>query len=293
MKDTITRATAANAQIRAFVANTKNLVQTAYDKHKTSPVVTAALGRTLTAGAMMGVMQKGEKDLLTIKIDGDGPMESITVTADSKGCVKGFALNPRVDIPLKANGKLDVSGAIGNGMLTVIKDMGLKEPYTGQIPLQTGEIAEDFTYYFMVSEQVPSAVGLGVLVDRDYSVKQAGGFIVQLMPFAEDEVISKLEENLANISSVTKMLEEGMSNEDILHLLLEGLEPEIVQEHTPEFACNCGNGRIEKALISLGKAELGKMIEDKEPIEVHCDFCNTSYTFSVEELEKLYQSAKR
>lgn len=290
--DTIVRATAADAQIRAFVANTKELVQTAYEKHNTSPVVTAALGRSLTAGAIMGMMQKGEKDLLTIKIAGDGPVGSITVTADSQGQVKGYAENPLVDIPLKPNGKLDVSGAIGNGMLTVIKDIGLREPYSGQIPLQTGEIAEDFTYYFTASEQVPSAVGLGVLVDRDYSVKQAGGFIVQLMPFASEEVISRLEENLSKISSVTKMLDDGLSNKQILELLLDGLSVEIMEETTPSFACNCGNGRIERALITLGKKELGKMIADKEPIEVHCDFCNTSYTYSVEELKKLYDKAK-
>lgn len=287
MSDKIIRATAANAMIRAFVAETRQLVNTAYEKHKTSPVVTAALGRLLTAGSIMGITQKSEKDLMTIKIDGSGPLEHITVTADYKGRVKGFASEPIIDIPLKPNGKLDVSGAIGAGSLTVIKDMGLKEPYVGQTELVSGEIAEDITYYYMASEQVPSSVGLGVLVDKDYSVKQAGGFMIQLMPFASDEVIDKLEENLSKVTSVTNMFEEGLSPEDILNRLLEGLEPEIVDEIVPEFYCSCSKERVSNALASLSKEELQSMIDDGENINVHCDFCNSDYDFTPEELREL------
>jgi len=287
MSDKIIRATAANAMIRAFVAETRQLVNTAYEKHKTSPVVTAALGRLLTAGSIMGITQKSEKDLMTIKIDGSGPLEHITVTADYKGRVKGFASEPIIDIPLKPNGKLDVSGAIGAGSLTVIKDMGLKEPYVGQTELVSGEIAEDITYYYMASEQVPSSVGLGVLVDKDYTVKQAGGFMIQLMPFASDEVIDKLEENLSKVTSVTNMFEEGLSPEDILNRLLEGLEPEIVDEIVPEFYCSCSKERVSNALASLSKEELQSMIDDGENINVHCDFCNSDYDFTPEELREL------
>lgn len=287
MSDKIIRATAANAMIRAFVAETRQLVNTAYEKHKTSPVVTAALGRLLTAGSIMGITQKSEQDLMTIKIDGSGPLEHITVTADYKGRVKGFASEPIIDIPLKPNGKLDVSGAIGAGSLTVIKDMGLKEPYVGQTELVSGEIAEDITYYYMASEQVPSSVGLGVLVDKDYTVKQAGGFMIQLMPFASDEVIDKLEENLSKVTSVTNMFEEGLSPEDILNRLLEGLEPEIVDEIVPEFYCSCSKERVSNALASLSKEELQSMIDDGENINVHCDFCNSDYDFTPEELREL------
>lgn len=287
MSDKIIRATAANAMIRAFVAETRQLVNTAYEKHKTSPVVTAALGRLLTAGSIMGITQKSEKDLMTIKIDGSGPLEHITVTADYKGRVKGFASEPIIDIPLKPNGKLDVSGAIGAGSLTVIKDMGLKEPYVGQTELVSGEIAEDITYYYMASEQVPSSVGLGVLVDKDYTVKQAGGFMIQLMPFASDEVIDKLEENLSKVTSVTNMFEEGLSPEDILNRLLDGLEPEIVDEIVPEFYCSCSKERVSNALASLSKEELQSMIDDGENINVHCDFCNSDYDFTPEELREL------
>lgn len=292
MEDKILRATAGNAQVRIFVADTKNLVEEAFEKHQTMPVATAALGRMLTAGAIMGVLQKGEKDLLTIKIQGDGPMESVTVTADARARVKGYVANPLVDIPLKPNGKLDVSGAIGNGDLTVIKDMGLKEPYVGRTRLQTGEIAEDLTFYFTVSEQVPSSMGLGVLVDRDYHVKCAGGFLVQLMPFAEEEVIAKLEKNLSKITGVTSMLEEGKTPEDILNIIAEGLEPEVVDTITPSYYCNCSKERVQKALISLGKEELQSMIDEQKEIEIHCDFCNKYYYFSVKELEELCQNSR-
>ncbi|MBR4083500.1 MAG: Hsp33 family molecular chaperone HslO [Lachnospiraceae bacterium] len=289
MTDYIVRATAANAQIRAFACTTKEMVETARQAHNTSPVMSAALGRLLTAGAMMGIMMKGEKDLLTLQIRGDGPAKGITVTADSQGNVKGYPIVGDVILHANAVGKLDVSGALGNGNLCVIKDMGLKEPYVGQVELQTGEIAEDLTYYFATSEQVPSCVGLGVLMERDNTVKQAGGFIIQLMPFTEDEVVGKLEQNLAKVSSVTSMLESGMSPEDILHTLLEGFDVEIMETRETRFACNCGKERIEKALISIGKKELQEMIEDGEPIEVKCHFCNKGYEFSIDELKDIYR----
>lgn len=292
MKDYIVRATAANAQIRAFACTTRNTVETAREAHNTSPVMTAALGRLLSAGAMMGAMLKGEKDILTLQIKGDGPGNGITVTADAAGNVKGYANVPDVMLPPNALGKLDVSGALGQGMLSVIKDLGLKEPYVGQTVLQTGEIAEDLTYYFATSEQVPSSVGLGVLMEKDNTVKQAGGFIIQLMPFAEDSVVDKLEENLSKVSSVTSMLDAGNTPEQMLEILLEGLEIEFNDTMPAAFACNCDKKRVEKALISVGKAELKSMIEDGEEIEVNCHFCNTHYRFSVDELKDLYQKAK-
>lgn len=292
MNDYIVRATAANAQIRAFACTTKELVEKARQAHNTSPVVTAALGRLLSAGAMMGVMLKGEKDLLTLQIKGEGPINGLTVTANSSGKVKGYANVPDVVLPANAIGKLDVGGAIGNGMLSVIKDMGLKEPYVGQTVLQTSEIAEDLTYYFATSEQVPSSVGLGVLMERDNTVKQAGGFIIQLMPFAEDSVIDKLEENLTKISSVTSLLDAGNTPEQMLEILLEGMEPEITDKMPTAFECNCDKKRVEKALISIGKKELKSLIEEGEEIEVNCQFCNTHYKFSVEELKDLYHHSK-
>lgn len=292
MTDYIVRATAANAQIRAFACTTRNIVETARQAHNTSPVVTAALGRLLSAGAMMGSMMKGEEDILTLQIKGDGPVNGITVTADSKANVKGYANVPEVILPANSVGKLDVSGAIGNGVLSVIKDLGLKEPYVGQTALQTGEIAEDLTYYFATSEQVPSCVGLGVLMEKDNTVKQAGGFIVQLMPFAEDAVIDKLEQNLAKISSVTSILDEGNTPEQMLELLLEGMEPAITDTLPTNFYCNCDKARVEKALISIGKSELKEMIAEGKEIEVNCHFCNKNYAFSVEELKSLLQKAR-
>lgn len=284
MKDYIVRATAAGAQIRAFAATTRNLVEEARKAHNTSPVMTAALGRLLTAGAMMGVMLKGEKDLLTLQIRGDGPGRGLTVTADSLGRVKGYPLAADVILPANSQGKLDVSGAMGSGILSVIRDMGMKEPYVGQTPLQTGEIAEDLTYYFAASEQVPSSVGLGVLMERDNTVKQAGGFILQLMPDTEEAVVARLEENLAKVSSVTTLLEEGNTPEQILRLLLEGLDVEITDTLETAFFCNCDKSRVEKALSSIGRKELQAMIDEGREIEVNCQFCNRHYVFSVEEL---------
>lgn len=288
MADYIVRATAANANIRAFAAYTLDTVETARKKHNLSPVASAALGRLLTGGAMMGSMLKNEEDLLTLQIVGTGPIGNVIVTADANANVKGFVGNPQVMLPPSKAGKLDVGGSIGNGVLTVIKDMGLKEPYAGQVELQTGEIAEDLTYYFATSEQVPSCVGLGVLMNKeDATVKQAGGFIVQLMPFAEDEVTTKLEANIQSIPSVTTMLDSGMTPEDILAKLLDGLDMEIVDTMPVNFHCNCDRARIEKALISVGRKEIQSMIDDGEPITMNCHFCNTDYTFTIDELKEL------
>lgn len=292
MKDYIVRATAADAQIRAFACTTREMVEAARSAHNTSPVVTAGLGRLLSAGAMMGSMLKGEEDILTLQIKGDGPVKGLTVTADSKGNVKGYANVPDVILPANAIGKLDVGGAVGAGYLSVIKDMGLKEPYVGQTELQTGEIAEDLTYYFAVSEQVPSCVGLGVLMERSNTVRQAGGFIVQLMPFAQEDVISRLEENLKKIAPVTTMLDEGNTPEQMLQLVLEGLEPEVTDTLPCRFTCNCDKARVERALISIGKRELQDMIDEGREIEVNCHFCNRDYVFSVEELKELYKRSK-
>ena len=293
MKDYIIKATAANAQIRAFAATTKETVEQARQSHDTSPVITAALGRLLTAGAMMGSMMKGEKDILTLQIRGDGPAGGLTVTADSQGNVKGYAIHPQVILPANAIGKLDVGGALGNGMLSVIKDMGMKEPYVGQTALQTGEIAEDLTYYFAASEQIPSSVGLGVLMEKNNTVRQAGGFIVQLMPFAEESVISRLEENLKTLKPVTTMLDDGLTPEQILETVLAGMDVQFTEKTDTGFYCNCDKARVEKALISLGKKEINDMIKDGKSIEVNCHFCNHNYCFSVEELKQMVKKASR
>ena len=277
--------------MRAFAATTKNLVESARVHHNTSPVATAALGRTLTAGAIMGSMMKNDTDMLTLQIRGDGPIEGITVTADSHANVKGYVGNPDVMLPPK-NGKLDVGGAVGIGLLQVIKDMGLKEPYSGQTILQTGEIAEDLTYYFAASEQVPSAVGLGVLMNKDNTVRQAGGFIVQVMPFAEEETIAKLEENVQKIQSVTTLLEQGHTPESLLEQVLDGFDIEINDTIPTEFYCNCSKSRVERALISIGRKELNELIQEGKEVELNCHFCNKNYIFSVEELKEILRKCK-
>lgn len=292
MKDYIVRVTAADTQIRAFACTTRELAEKARQIHNTSPVVTAALGRLLSAGAMMGTMLKGEQDLLTLQVKGDGPLRGLIVTADSRGNVKGYPEVADVILPANALGKLDVGGAVGQGTLSVIRDMGLKEPYVGQTLLQTGEIAEDLTYYFAASEQVPSSVGLGVLMNRDNTVKQAGGFIIQLMPFAEESVVSRLEDNLSRVRPVTAMLDEGKTPEQMLELLLEGMCPAVTDTLETVFSCNCSKSRIERVMISLGQQEIKNMIEEGQEIEVNCHFCNSHYKFSVEELEELYRKSK-
>ena len=328
MNDYMVRGTAANAQLRIFAATTRETVEAARAAHNTSPVMTAALGRLLTAGAMMGSMMKGEEDILTLQIRGEGPGRGLTVTADSGGNVKGYALVPQVVLPANEKGKLDVGGALMGrenyrtmdpgagedgrqaegdksdgekeresaspvgGILSVIKDLGMKEPYVGQTVLQTGEIAEDLTYYFAVSEQTPSSVGLGVLMEKNNTVKQAGGFIIQLMPYAEDAVIEKLEQNLQRISSVTTMLEEGLTPEGILEKVLDGMDIEWTDTLPVRFYCNCDKERVERALVSIGEKELTGIISEGKPIEVKCHFCNRAYEFTVEDLEELLKQQK-
>ena len=284
MSDYIVRATAANDAIRAFAITSKDLVEEARERHNTSPIVTAALGRMLSAGSMMGVMLKGEDDLVTLQIQGSGPMKGITVTANSKGEVKGFPNVSVVDLPPK-NGKLDVGGAIDLGIMRVIKDMGLKEPYVGTVELQTGEIAEDLTYYYAVSEQIPSSVGLGVLMNKDNTVNCAGGFIIQLMPFTSEEVIAKLEENLQTLPSVTDMLSSGKTPEQMLETVLAGLDIDFKETYEVCYKCDCSRDRVIKSLASLGNEDMDDIIADGKPVEVRCQFCNEAYEFAIDELK--------
>lgn len=292
MGDYIVRATAAEGQIRAFSINSRMIVETARRKHDTSPVVTAALGRLLTAGAMMGVMMKGEEDLLTLQISCSGPVKGLTVTADSRGNVKGYAEVPQVMLPPNAKGKLDVGGALDLGVLSVIKDLGMKEPYVGQTELKTGEIGDDLTYYFASSEQIPSSVGLGVLMNRDNTVKQAGGFIIQLMPFASEEVIDRLEKKLKAMESVTAYLDRGCTPEQLLEEIIGEFQVEFLERTETSFFCNCSKERVEKAISGIGRKELNEMVQEGKPIEVKCHFCNTAYEFTVEDLKTIIRRSK-
>ena len=291
MDDYILRATAADGLIRAFAATTKNTVQTARSLHNTTPVASAALGRLLTAGAMMGTMLKGEKDLVTLQIKGDGPIEGLLVTADSKGRVKGYPFNPNVDIPPKSPVKLDVDGAVGKGYLTVIKDLGLKEPYVGKTELVSGEIAEDLTYYSAKSEQIPTAIALGVLVDTDTSIKAAGGFIIQLMPGATLEVATMLEERITHLKYITELLDRGETPETILDAVLGDMDLEIIDKMPTEFYCDCSRERVEKALISIGEKDLRTILEEDKKAEISCHFCNKVYNFDEADLKKLLDEA--
>lgn len=292
MSDYIVRAIAAKGQIRAFAATTKDTVEKARQLHNTSPIATVALGRLLTGGAMMGVTMKSDADILTVQIKGNGPIGAMTVTADPKGNVKGFVGNPEVMLPLK-NGKLDIAGAVGIGVLSVIKDIGLKEPYVGDTILITSEIADDLTYYYATSEQVPSSVGLGVLMTKENTVEQAGGFIIQLMPDATEEVIDKLEKRIKEVKSVTEMLENGMTPEKILEHILGDMELEILDTVQTQFHCNCSKERVSKAVMSIGAKDLKEMVDDNKPIEVNCHFCNSHYTFSPEELEQMLEAVTK
>lgn len=287
MEDYMVRSTAANAQIRAFAVTSRELVEYARAAHNTSPVVTAALGRLMSGALMMGGMMKGEGDVLTLRINGDGPVHGLTVTADSLGHVKGYADQPQAMMPPNSVGKLDVGGVIGKGVLQVMKDMGLKEPYSSTIALQTGEIADDLTYYFAASEQVPSVVALGVLMNRDNTVRQAGGFIIQLMPFTSEEVIGRLEEKLKTITSVTKLLEDGKGPEEMLESVLGELGLEITERVPVSFQCDCSRERVEKVLLSLGQKDRQELIDEGEDVELHCHFCGRNYVFSVEEIMNL------
>ena len=290
MTDYIVRATAADGQIRAFAAYTKDVVEEARRRHNTSPTATVALGQLLTAGTMMGAMMKNDTDILTLQIRCDGPLGGLTVTADNQGNVKGYAVHPDVDVPVK-NGQINVADALDLGVLNVIKDMGLKEPYVGQTILETSEIAKDLTYYYMNSEQVPSSVGLGVLMNKDNTVKCAGGFIIQLMPFAEDATIDKLEENLKNVTSVTELLDHGCTPEGLLEALLGNLGIEVLDTLPTQLHCNCSKERVEKAVASVGREDLQAMIDDGEDIEVKCDFCNSTYKYTVDELKEILKES--
>ncbi len=287
MSDYIVRATAAGETVRAFAIRSTELTAEAREIHHTYPVVTAALGRLLSAGAMMGSMMKGENDKLTLQMKGDGPIVQMTVTADSHGNVKGFAANPTVDIPLKRAGKLDVGGAVGKGLLTVIMDLGLKEPYNGQVEIQTGEIGDDLAYYYTVSEQTPSVVGLGVMVDTDSSVKHAGGFILQVMPDASEETIEALEAKVTAADPVTTMMDRGMGPEEILEYYLEDLDLKITEKMPVRYYCGCSKEKVAEALATISTEDLQEMINDGEEIEVKCYFCNSAYKFSTAELKEM------
>ena len=287
MKDYIVKATAADNQIRAYAATTRDLVERARQIHNTSPVATAALGRLLTAGSIMGSMQKGEKDLLTLQIQCSGPIQGLTVTADSSARVKGYVVNPNVMLPPSDKGKLDVGKALDLGVMSVIKDMGLKEPYVGQTHLVSGEIAEDLTYYFATSEQVPSSVALGVLMNKENTVRQAGGFIIQLMPYTDDVIIDKLEKTLKEMKPITQLLDANMTPEMILEEVLGEFGLQINEKVPTEYYCNCSKDRVQKAISSISKKDIQEMIDDNKPIEVNCHFCDKKYIFEVSELKKM------
>jgi len=283
MADYILRVSAAGGLVRGFFATTREMVNEAARLHETTPVVTAALGRLLTAGAIMGHTMKSDKDLLTITIKGDGPVGGLLVTADSHGNVKGYAYNPQADAPLRIDGKLNVGGVVGNGSITVVKDLGLKEPYSGQAELVSGEIAIDIANYYATSEQVPSVVALGVLVDTDYTVKQAGGFFIQLMPGAGDDIIDELEKT-TNIPNITALLDAGMTPDDLALETLGGLGFKVLDTLPCRFHCNCSKEKVARVLATLPQKDLQNLIGDGK-IEVKCHFCNTAHMFSDEEIE--------
>lgn len=287
MNDYMVRAFAAEGMVRAFAVTSRELVEEARSIHNTSPVATAALGRLLTAGVIMGSMMKDERDLITLKIDGDGPMGGLLVSADCRGNVKGYPYEPAVVIPANAKGKLDVAGAVGRGTLTVISDLGLKEPYVGQVELISGEIAEDLTYYYANSEQIPSSVGLGVLMNRENTVNCAGGFLIQLMPGCPEELTERLEDRLRGVDSVTHFLREGKTPEDMLSVILEDMELQITEKLPCRYSCSCSRERVEKALITVGEKELQSMIDEGKAVELSCHFCKKKYSFSVEELHTM------
>jgi len=263
---------------------TTELVGEATRRHMTSPVVSAALGRLLTAGVLIGTTMKNDKDLLTLQIKSEGPIGGLLVTADSKGNVKGYPYTNIVDIPLKPNGKLDVAGAMGPGILHVIKDIGLKETYTGQTELISGEIAEDLTYYYYHSEQTPSIIALGVLVDVDYSIKHSGGIMIQLMPNADEEIIASLENNMKDVKTVTELLDTGATLEEVIGHYMKDIEFHVLDEVEPKFYCDCSEEKVKRALISLGKEELNKMIVEEEKVNISCNFCEENYEYEVKDL---------
>lgn len=291
--DYIVRATAANHQIRAFAISSTNTIEEARQRHNTSPIATVALGRLMSAGAMMGTMMKGDDDIITIQIKGDGPIGGLTVTADAKANVKGYVNHPEVMLPLNSAGQLDVEKALGIGVLSVIKDIGLKEPYVGDTILVTSDVTQDITYYFATSEQVPTSVGLSVIMSKDNTVKSAGGFIIQLLPDASEEIISALEKKIKEVKNVTTMLEHGYTPEQMLEELLGEFGLDILDKIPTQFYCNCSKERMSRALISIGRKELSSLIEEGRTIEVNCHFCGAHYNFDVEELKELLHKAVR
>ncbi|RKN65770.1 Hsp33 family molecular chaperone HslO [Paenibacillus ginsengarvi] len=285
-QDYLIRATAFEGRLRAFAANTTSIVEELRRRHGTTPVATAALGRTVTAGIMMGAMLKGEEKL-TIQVKGDGPLGQIVVDANAKGEVRGYVDNPQVDLPLNPRGKLDVAGVVGDGYLYVIKDLGLREPYRGSVPIVSGELADDFTYYFAKSEQTPSAVALGVLIATDYSVQTSGGFILQLLPGMDEDEISGIEAKLATLPPITSLMADGSDMEQILKQIDESVE--VLERSDIRFQCKCSRERIEKTLISLGKDELEKIMNEDGKAEVVCHFCNETYAYNREDLHNLLE----
>ena len=286
-RDYIARAIAEGGQIRAFALTSRLLVEQAKKIHDYSPVSIAALGRTLSAALMMGDMLKGDRDLVTLIIKGDGPLKQIVATADSKGDVKGYAAVPDLELPLKPNGHLDVGRAVGKGTLTVIRDLGMREPYVGTVDLVSGEIAEDVTYYFAESEQIPTACGLGVLVDTDYTIRAAGGFLIQLMPGAQEKTVARLEQNLAHVKSVTDLLKSGETPEGLITTILQGFDVEITSTREVRFLCNCSKERFASVIKSLGPAEIDDMITKDRGAELTCNFCGAKYYYTAQELEAI------
>lgn len=293
MQDKIIRATAKDGMIRIIAGSTTELVDRARDIHGCTPLATAALGRMLTAGALLGTTLKSQKEVLTLRMNGGGDAEGIIVTAYEGGRVKGYIGNPYGDLPLNSKGKLDVGGYIGkNGNLMLIKDLGMKDPYVGQVPIFSGEVAEDLAYYFTVSEQTPSAVALGVLVDTDYSVKVAGGFIIQMMPGADELLADIITYRLEEIPSITTLLNEGKTIEQVIEYIFDDMDLKILEEMKPEFKCDCSKEKVEKALISIGEKDLKEIYDEGKDEELKCHFCNTSYVFTKEEIGQLLTKIK-
>lgn len=290
----IVRTISADGSVMACAIDSTDMIAEMEQIHKTSAVVTAALGRLTTAASLMGCMLKNKTDSLTLRMDGHGATGVLIAVSDSDGNVKSYVSNPVVEIPLNQYGKLDVKGAVGTeGTLSVVKDIGLKEPYSGQIPIVSGEIAEDITQYYAVSEQTPTVCGLGVLVNPDLTVKAAGGYLVQLLPFADESCIDLLEENLKKIPPVSSMFAEGMTPETVCEKLLYGLKPDVLDSFEAAYKCDCSRERVERALLSLGVNELQELKEQQEKIEINCHFCNRNYYFTKTDLEKMIQNAKK
>lgn len=291
MEDKLIRVLTSNQEVRALAVKSTEVVAKAQELHQTSPVATAALGRTLTGGLLMANMELSGSEI-SLTIDGSGPLKKIMVHANQEGKVRGYVKNPQVDIEINEQGKLDVAQAIGAGQLTVEKDLGLKDPYRGEIALVSGEIAEDLTYYFTNSEQIPSSVGLGVLVDKDLSVQAAGGFVVQVLPEASDETIEQLENNIANLHEVSKIIDEGNGPQELLEIVLSGFDFEIIDEQEVEFECKCDRDRIEGLISGLGAEELRETINQEGQVEIRCQFCGRKYQFSETEVEEILAGEK-